>query len=82
MMLYFKKIVNNPYLKYHLIMILLIFWKKNHDGRVHIESKRVYNEILDEGYYWKSNKNDIKNYINKSAHCIRIKDVISLKPIP
>lgn len=68
-----KKLLKIPF-EYEMIKIL----KKNHDDREHIGSLRAYNEIIDEGYYWKSIKNDINNYIHNCVHCIRSKGGISI----
>jgi len=57
--------------------------KMYHDKRGHINSERVILEIKIHKYYWKSIRNDVKNYIKNCAECMRNKigEPIKLKPI-
>jgi hypothetical protein len=39
--------------------------KNNNDKRRHISSKRVFDEIINENYFWKGMRNDCITYIGK-----------------
>ena len=57
-------------------------FKKYHDDRGHISYRRVYREIIEQKYIWKSLRNDCLNYVNNCPYCIRLKSGKSYKPIP
>ena len=47
--------------------------EKYHNQKGHLSTRRVYNEIIADKYYWKTMRNDILNYISKCPICVREK---------
>ena len=55
---------------------------KYHTQKGHLCTRRVYDELINDKYYWKSMRNDIINLINECPTCIREKHGISIKAKP
>ena len=55
---------------------------KYHDKKGHIGYKRMLEEIKKDKYYWKSLRNDCKQYVFECPTCIKLRTGKLIKPIP
>lgn len=51
-----------------------MLFDKNHNQKGHLCERRVYNELIEDKYYWTSIRNDILNYVSLHPTCIREKN--------
>ena len=57
-------------------------FQKYHNNNNHISYKRIFKEIKEANYNWKTLRNDCLNYFKHCPVCIRQKAGINIKPSP
>ena len=66
-----RKLKKLNYIKFLYEAEKFSLFDKYHTQKGHLFAKRVYNELLNDKYYWKSMRNYITNLINECPTYIR-----------